>query len=347
MVFVARPAPISSTLSGFSSGKHVGGHHLRGCVGDQDLALVELARKRGDQQRTAFGNAQAALNVHVAERHRLHFLFRALEGLEHVLVVHLAGVDGHVQRGLLVGCAHELDGGLRAHLLHELFSHPRGERLGAGKRIKVGSRVAEREIDAQAHDLVQHGVGHARRRARAERLHHFHALIDRRMSLLAQEDELVRGDLQRIARLAEDVLGELSARSMISSSVPRALTVPRASSVANARSSTDMVDFVDHLGDDVLRERVALANGSHHVERRQASGRCVGLATRTCRLGRTAEAALLAAARRVLATLLRLATRVASGVAATEIGFRLTRGAIGAGMLRALGDAGRPRCLHA
>lgn len=131
------------------------------------------------------------MHVHVAERNRLHFLFRTLKGLEHMVVVHLAGVDGHIQRGLLIGRAHELDGGLRAHLLHELFGHPRGERLGAGERIKVGCRVSEREIDAQAHDLVQHCVGHARRRARAERLHHLNALVDGRMGLLAQEDELV------------------------------------------------------------------------------------------------------------------------------------------------------------
>ena len=176
---------------GLLIGKHVGGHHLRSGVGDQDLALVELARKRGHQQGTAFGHAQAALHVHVAKRHRLHFLFRTLKGLEHVIVVHLAGVDGHIQRRLLVGCAHELDGGLRAHLLHEFLGHPRGERLGTGKRIQVGGRVAEREIDAQAHDLVQHGVGHARRGARAERLHHLHALVDGGMCLLAQEDELV------------------------------------------------------------------------------------------------------------------------------------------------------------
>ena len=157
------------------------------------------------------------------------------------------------------------------------------------------------------------------------------------MGLLAQEDELVRGDLQRIARLAEDVLGRVE--RAVDDLVERAAGAHRAKGEQRGERAVfhGHGGLVDHLGDNVLRERVALADGAHHVERRQASRRGVGLATRTCRFGRTAEAALLAAARRALGALLRLATRVASGVTAAEIGLRLARGAIGAGMLRGLG----------
>ena len=157
------------------------------------------------------------------------------------------------------------------------------------------------------------------------------------MCFLAQEDELVRGDLQRVARLAENVLGRVE--RAVDDLVERAAGAYRAK--GEQRGERAVLNghggLVDHLGDDVLRERAALADGAHHVERRQASRRCVGLATRARRLGRTAEAALLAAARRALSALLGLATRVASGVTAAEIGLRLARGAIGAGMLRGLG----------
>ena len=137
-----------------------------------------------------------------------------------MLVVDLASVNRHEQRSLLVGSAHEVDSRLRAHVLHKLAGHPRRERLRAGKRVDVDGGVTEREVKAQAHNLVQHGIGHASSRARAKRLHQLDALVNGGVRLFAQENKLVGGNLQGIARLAEHVLGSI--KSAVDDFVKRA-----------------------------------------------------------------------------------------------------------------------------
>ena len=65
---------------GLLIGQHVGGHHLRGCVGDQDLALVELARKRGDQHPSVESqNSQFFRSIVIG---RIVFLLRLLLRLQ-------------------------------------------------------------------------------------------------------------------------------------------------------------------------------------------------------------------------------------------------------------------------
>ena len=252
-------------------GQHRGGNQLRGGVRHEDLALREHPLHLGKQQRARVEHAVAAGNVHAVHRHRVQPLVQLVERLDQRLVSRLRRVDGDEQRRLLVRGAHEVESLLRSEVGDELARQPQGERMQARERLGVAHGIAEGERLAHEHDLAQHRVRQTRR-AHREGAHELHALVDGRMRRLAQEDDLVGAHSQRVAHVGLHVAGRVE--RAVDDLVERARGADHAEGQLRGECAIlrREVRTVDARADDVLRERVALAHGAHHVERGQARG---------------------------------------------------------------------------
>ena len=153
----------------------------------------------------------------------------------------------------------------------ELARQPQGERMQARERLGVAHGIAEGKRLTHEHDLAQHRVRQTRR-AHREGAHELHALVDGRVRRLAEEDDLVGAHSQGIAHVGFHVAGRVE--RAIDDLVERARGADHAESQLRSERAIlrREVGAVDARADDVLRERIALAHGAHHVERGQTCG---------------------------------------------------------------------------
>ena len=251
--------------------QHRGGHQLRSGVRHEDLALREHPLHLGKQQRACVEHTVAAGNAHAVHRYRVQPLVQLVERFDQGLVGGFRRVDGDEQRRLLVRGAHEVESLLRPQVDDELARQPQGERMQARERLGVAHGIAEGKRLTHEHDLAQHRVRQTRR-AHREGAHELHALVDGRVRRLAEEDDLVGAHSQGIAHVGFHVAGRVE--RAIDDLVERARGADHAESQLRSERAIlrREVGAVDARADDVLRERVALAHGAHHVERGQTCG---------------------------------------------------------------------------
>ena len=178
----------------------------------EDAALVEemAGRMGGDAARVA--QAVAARNAGPRDRvaHGVEGDFLAAEFALDGGVVGAGGVDADEDRRGRVARLHEGGSGLASHLGDQGARDPDREAVEAGQGLVVGGRVAEGEGFLGAHDLAQHRIGEPGRRRR-HIAHELDALVDRRVRVLVEEDDLVGADAQGIAHVVADVMGAAQA----------------------------------------------------------------------------------------------------------------------------------------
>ena len=179
---------------------------LRRCVRHEYLSLLEHSPDATIGQHARIGNPVASCWLDATCACRRHIRTDFLEKRNDFLVGRLDGVHTHEERRWVVRCPHQLDGSLRAQILDELLCEPCRECVIERERLEVLRRISEREDVSHIQNAMQHRIcktGSTRR----NRAHELDSLVYRCMRRLAQIDDLVRRDAQRIAHIGLDVAG--------------------------------------------------------------------------------------------------------------------------------------------
>ena len=189
----------------------------------------------------------------------------SLEHAGYFGVSRLKRIHGNEQRSRVVRCAHEQSRFLRAKILNQLASKPYGECIYTRKRFDVVVRITEGERILHLENAVKDGIAQARSAGR-NRTNEFDALIKSSMRSLAQEDDFIRGDAQRVANIVEGIGG--LAHTAVDDLVKSAAGADNAKNEQRSESAIGLrhIRGIDTALDKVVSIGVALTDSTSHIK---------------------------------------------------------------------------------